>query len=137
MSCAKALVEVLVTLAPLIISPITPSKRPNAAIVYFASVIFVIGPEGPTFVDLTSSPSTTVFSGTIIGPISLYCPVLILIVFCGTYLAGILSALPAAIASVMIFKPAASTALEVGSAINVDVLYCETTAVELSPFVVW
>ena len=97
----------------------------------------MIGPDGPTLVDLTSSPSTTVFSGTIIGPISLNWPVLILILFCGEYLAGILVALPAAIASVIIFKLAVKTTPVPASAILVASLNCTTTAVELSPFVVW
>ena len=112
---------------------------------YPASDLFVKLPAGPALVERSSSPCTQVCSGTMIGNVSLYCPVAILIKLLGLYLAGTLAnaaaicgavtaAARAVIASVITSTNSAAVVYAPSSAVRSALKYCVTLAVELSPF---
>ena len=89
--CVAVFPELSVTLVPAIICPTTVSSLDSAPIEYLASARLVMTPAGPAFVLRSSSPITQVCSGTMIGSISLYCPVEMLIRLLGLLRAGTLA----------------------------------------------
>ena len=91
---------------------------------------------GCTLLERSSSPNIQHSAGTIIGRISLYCPVATFTSVFLITLAGILSASPSAKAFVIIAVSEVISANTLDSASNAASLYCVTIAVELSPLVV-
>ena len=90
---------------------------------------------GATFVARSSSPIIQHSAGTIIGSISLYCPVATLTSVVGLTIFGSSVASPFVIASVTIFALAWIFVKASVSAVYALFLYCATIAVELSPAV--
>ena len=86
--CVAVLPVDSVTFVPSITCPTTVSNLVSAPRLYLASSRLVKLPAGPAFTERFSSPTSAVSTGTMIGSVSLYWPVLILIVLLGTRLAG-------------------------------------------------
>ena len=99
----------------------------------FGVNIALVGVLAETFVERSSSPITQVSAGTIIGNTSIYRPVATLINTLLINLAGMASATPAVIASVIIPVKLTICAFTIGSASTRTLVYCATIDVELSP----
>ena len=86
--CVAVLPVLSVTFVPRMICPATVSNLVSAPRLYLASSLLIKLPAGPAFTERFSSPTNAVSAGTMIGNVSLYCPVLRLIVLLGTRLSG-------------------------------------------------